>query len=398
MESSTFRRQCVAIGYRVLFGALIAISLHSEPILTVQIEHAYVPSTDTSGTLTIYLENRVDSVAGFQFWLKLNRPDIALFTETFDTVGTLASGFELVHVKSSSGTGTELQVIGLADDYLTPGYVPPITPHTGLVPLIRIPFRLLPISDTTTDRTAAVMLDPNPSWLSFSRPNGTMIGLSWQLVADTACWRCDSWIGDVCLGWHRVSLPPCDSTSIALDSIQYLDSVKFTVVPGSITNVPCPRTVQDLDINGDGIPMSVADYVALLRYILGDTTSIANPLAADLNGDCKISWADAYLLDSLFTYGHWNPPPEFGPYFPCSCQRPVRVCCWQTRGNVDNDYHHVIDLTDLSVLVSYLTAGTPVLKCQDEANVNGQGSVDLSDMSYLIAFLTGNGGPPPPCQ
>lgn len=62
-------------------------------------------------------------------------------------------------------------------------------------------------------------------------------------------------------------------------------------------------------------------------------------------------------------------------------------CCVGTRGNVSNS--GIIDLTDLSMLVAYLTISpTPTLPCPEAANVNGAGITDLGDLSLLVAYLT----------
>ena len=53
-----------------------------------------------------------------------------------------------------------------------------------------------------------------------------------------------------------------------------------------------------------------------------------------------------------------------------------------------------IDLTDLSILISYLVSGTPTLDPYG-GNINGVGGIDISDLSYLINYLIA-GGPPPP--
>jgi hypothetical protein len=47
------------------------------------------------------------------------------------------------------------------------------------------------------------------------------------------------------------------------------------------------------------------------------------------------------------------------------------------------------------MIASIIGQGT-TLKCPEEANVNGQGSVDLSDLSLLISYLI-VGGTMPPC-
>lgn len=63
------------------------------------------------------------------------------------------------------------------------------------------------------------------------------------------------------------------------------------------------------------------------------------------------------------------------------------LCCVGTRGNIDA--RGTIDLSDLSLLISYLTSiPSPVMPCPDAANVNGIGTTDLSDLSLLIAYLT----------
>ncbi|PWB71292.1 hypothetical protein C3F09_08005 [candidate division GN15 bacterium] len=61
----------------------------------------------------------------------------------------------------------------------------------------------------------------------------------------------------------------------------------------------------------------------------------------------------------------------------------VRSC---QRGNFRCD-GTIVDLSDLSSLVSFLTIGTPAPDpCA--ANVNATGIIDLSDLSYLVSYLT----------
>ena len=70
-------------------------------------------------------------------------------------------------------------------------------------------------------------------------------------------------------------------------------------------------------------------------------------------------------------------------------------CCVGVRGNVN--YAGIVDLADLSALVSYLTGGGYALPCPNEANVNGVGIVDLADLSALVSYLTGGGFLLPNC-
>ncbi len=70
-------------------------------------------------------------------------------------------------------------------------------------------------------------------------------------------------------------------------------------------------------------------------------------------------------------------------------------CCEGVRGNVN--LSGIIDLADLTALVSYLTGGGYHLPCFDEANVNTIGVVDLADLSSLVSYLTGGGYVLPTC-
>lgn len=71
-------------------------------------------------------------------------------------------------------------------------------------------------------------------------------------------------------------------------------------------------------------------------------------------------------------------------------------CCTGVTGNVNMS--GIVDLSDLSALVSYLTGGGYVLPCSAEANVNNVGIVDLSDLSALVSYLTGGGYVLPNCS
>ncbi len=65
------------------------------------------------------------------------------------------------------------------------------------------------------------------------------------------------------------------------------------------------------------------------------------------------------------------------------------VCCVGSTGNVDITGTETPDLSDLSLLIAYLTlTPRPVLPCPTEANVNATGGIDLSDLSLIINFLT----------
>jgi hypothetical protein len=64
-------------------------------------------------------------------------------------------------------------------------------------------------------------------------------------------------------------------------------------------------------------------------------------------------------------------------------------CCAGKTGNVDNDLTSRADLTDLSMLLGFLTGSPYKLNCPAEANINSDpyGAIDLSDLALLIGHL-----------
>ncbi|MCM2271124.1 MAG: hypothetical protein NDJ18_01000 [candidate division Zixibacteria bacterium] len=69
-------------------------------------------------------------------------------------------------------------------------------------------------------------------------------------------------------------------------------------------------------------------------------------------------------------------------------------CCIGVTGNVNKSSAETPDLSDLSLLIAYLTNAVGVLPCPAEANINGAGAIDITDLSWLIARLTSLIDPP----
>ncbi len=70
-------------------------------------------------------------------------------------------------------------------------------------------------------------------------------------------------------------------------------------------------------------------------------------------------------------------------------------CCVGTRGNVSQT--GTIDLTDLAMLIGYLTIPNITLPCPEAANISGTGTIDLTDLAMLIGYLTIPNITLPPC-
>lgn len=68
----------------------------------------------------------------------------------------------------------------------------------------------------------------------------------------------------------------------------------------------------------------------------------------------------------------------------------VEDCCYGQRGNINGSPSQTPDLSDLSLLISYLTAAPsdrPTLPCMLEADVNADGRVDMTDLSCFIGSV-----------
>ena len=156
------------------------------------------------------------------------------------------------------------------------------------------------------------------------------------------------------------------------------------------------ETAIPLDADGDGV-IDVSD----------NCPAVANSDQADLDGDADGDACDACTDSDNDGFGN----PGFAANS-CSVDNcPITVnpdqldnnsdgigdacCCVGERANV-NDVG-IVDLSDLSALVSYLTGGGFVLPCPNEANVNAGGIVDLGDLSALVSYLTGGGYVLPNC-
>ncbi len=122
---------------------------------------------------------------------------------------------------------------------------------------------------------------------------------------------------------------------------------------------------------------------------------------ADPNNPYEVAYYDTYGPAAYGYLGCWTVYPFFasGKLVASDMQSGLYVlqldfppppsCCDGTTGNVNESVAETPDLSDLSLLVGYLTTTPrPALPCEAEANVSATGGIDLSDLSLLIAYLT----------
>ncbi len=279
-----------------------------------------VRAGDTSGSvgsqlpITVYLTTgslSTDSVAAFTIWLKLNRPDIAIFHTTlsggvavglFDTVGTLAQGFEYLDVRSTVGNGLDLLITGIAH---VNGGAPkrPIAPGRSGQPLIKVYLDMQIIPDSTSDRTATIHIEKDfLDKYIFSRPDGSVIGLYNAYVPDTICYQCLQWVGNVCTNKVRISTPPCDLTQIVTDTVPTLDTTKVQAFDGSITALHGCCVGKRGNVNMVGA-VDLGDLSALVSYLTGGGYILPCLTAANVNGVGAVDLGDLSALVSYLTGG-----------------------------------------------------------------------------------------------
>ena len=71
--------------------------------------------------------------------------------------------------------------------------------------------------------------------------------------------------------------------------------------------------------------------------------------------------------------------------------------CTGLRGNVDGDPDDCCSEDDIAYLIDFMFERGPQPACWSEADVNGDGFVDIADLAYLMDFVKCGGRPPVPC-
>ncbi len=259
--------QSVARVIAVLLVCLVVVG--GMTIAKAQTPNFYLTIDDVSGyvgelvEIPVFMQTLADSLDGFQISLALSRPDLVYFEvdtvvvgqETmyvcqFDTVGTLASGWEHVEARSTLGQGLDLRLSGISD--VGSGTTPGIPSYSSGI-LMKFYARILPdILDTLTDRT--VNLNVHVSTSYFSNELGELI-------------------------------EPVEITS------------------GSVTVLAGVRG----DANCDGV-LNPIDVVLLVNYVYKGWDVLCSVEQCDINCDSSTNPIDVVFLVN-YVYKNWPLPP-----------------------------------------------------------------------------------------
>ena len=71
--------------------------------------------------------------------------------------------------------------------------------------------------------------------------------------------------------------------------------------------------------------------------------------------------------------------------------------CYENRGDLNHSGGELpLDISDICFAVEYLAFGTPIPFCDEEADVNADGSFDINDIVYMVGYcFEGEPNPPP---
>lgn len=326
------------------------------PDIEVDVGDTVASPGATNSVISIYLTNRVDTIAGFNLWLQLDRPDIMIFqTDTMtifettywkcltyndldcidsqlvlesddwdffyensyldtignlDTIGTLTSGWELIDSRSLSDIGTDINIAGIADLPGGSGTTQGIPPSFEGGVLVKVLADIFDIQDTLTDRTVNMLVQTDfKDHFGFSKPDGTSLTWVDEIKPDTSCFQCTHWVEDppgtfICFNYIEISLGECDSIEVGLDTVKVLDTANVKVNNGSVT-VALSAVCGNVDGIMDPMEIDINDLVFLVDYQFNDGPAPEPLWTANLNCDSEMNdIADLVMMvDFMFNDG-----------------------------------------------------------------------------------------------
>ena len=306
--------------------------------------------------IPIFFDNFLDSIAGIEIWLQLDRPDIMLFktnsqividttywdctsgvypncndsTQVYDTTagydwrliqpktvevgsvqvsGSLSQNWEFMTSRSLGGIGADLKIVGLANQAALPN-TPSIAPQSGGL-LLSVLGDILPLPDTQTARTVNINVIINPlDHFSLADEEGNSIGVTTDSVLDTVFWKCSQYVAGNCVNYYQVPTPPYESLSTRLIPFATLNTSEVIVIPGSVIVNPGPACLcGDADGTGD---LNIGDVLYLIGYIFqggGAPTCGGSPnnWSGDADGTCDVNIGDALFMVAFIFQGGGTP-------------------------------------------------------------------------------------------
>ncbi|SYZ71806.1 exported hypothetical protein [Candidatus Zixiibacteriota bacterium] len=221
-------------------------------------------------------------------------------TGNFDTTGTLISGWEYIQSRSLGGSGYDIKITAQANTAPPPYHKGIGFPQYGTKPLIKLLADVYPLPDSVLDRTVKIAIQAhNLDNFSFSRQDGSSIGVISYYVPDTSWFVCQAWDGSNCLLWEKVQGPPADSFHVDSLLTGKLDSTKVALFDGTLS------ILQGLcgDVNNNGV-INILDVSYLINFLYKHGPALPNPYLADCNGKAGLNILDvSYIINFIYKHG-----------------------------------------------------------------------------------------------
>lgn len=238
-----------------------------------------------------------------------------VFKGSIDTVGTAMGGWEFMRAQSWSGTPRDIKVTAVADVLNNTQQTPPIHPQTQAQVLFRLLADIQDIEDTITAREAPINIETTfLQQFSFSRPDGSSIGIVTTYTPDSNFYHCEQWLPDTTCGlWQQVgSDDDWDSLYIGVDTSAYLDTNVVIIENGSITALIgcCTGRTGDVDVSqNEPFEVDSSDLGALVSYLFAPPGTVQLPCEeeADVNAQGGAFPVDSSDLGALVNY-LFSPP------------------------------------------------------------------------------------------
>lgn len=310
------RRTAFIAAAAFIVAVLGAVPAGADPVLVAHINDTLTSNDSDFVWVDVYLTNTTDSVAGFEIFLYLDRPDLIEFSDSggrpeIDTIGTLVSGWGLVQ-GSFLGGQQNTRIAALATMYPNPP-MPSIPPRNEPGLLFRVKMGIFPYTPgTLPDRNATVVINEGLSWTNFANEDGELIGVATYADTTYRYWQCTQWQAEECLNWVEVFTPDeADSTSMEIETRVEFDSTLTHYENGIVRVAPECHGVCG-DANGDG-QINIGDAVFIINLVFRGGPWPDEDKCADSNGDYAINVGDAiYLVNHIF---RGFAPPDCSPHW-----------------------------------------------------------------------------------
>jgi hypothetical protein len=273
--------------------------VQAEPEVEIVVGRAAGLPGDLSFDLNVYLRNYVDTIAGFELWFVMDRPDVAGFVLKVDTVGTLVSNWDYLDCRSVSGQGLDSKVTGMVD-ISAPFTKRGIPPQNGRKPLLSLQVSI-PKSPGPLADTAFVHLVPVVENFGLATPDGRSVGITTCVEYDTTYLVCTQWLEDLCLHWEEVSGPPCDTFVLTPHEVYCVDTIDVIHLVSGFVRVG-DSLCGDIDESLDGL-ITMADLTRLIDNLFITLAPVRWPTLGNVDGsaDGLITMSDlTRMIDHLY--------------------------------------------------------------------------------------------------